>query len=240
MNPTNNTILITGGGSGIGRGLAEAFLKAGNQVIIAGRRREALKEVTDANPGMKAVSLDIGSPAAIRAFAAQVASEFPKLNVLINSAGIMKPENLLASPENLADAEAMITTNLLGTMRLTSRVAAAAEEAGEVDDYDGFVRFGVFAAGDDADVLCDEGGDSFLFAVVAVAVEGDDDGGDRVDSAVCADAADGSASGGGSAGDAAGGFCEGDDADSEIAAGGDGGGGRTVQAVAFRGGEREV
>jgi uncharacterized oxidoreductase len=120
MNITNNTILITGGGSGIGRGLAEAFHKAGNQVVIAGRRREALKEVTDANPGMKAVSLDINSPAAIRAFGVQMASEFPKLNVIINNAGIMKPENLLSSPKNLADAEAMVSTNLLGTMRLTS------------------------------------------------------------------------------------------------------------------------
>jgi len=120
MNITNNTILITGGGSGIGRGLAEAFQKAGNQVVIAGRRREALKEVTDANPGMKAVSLDIDSPAAIREFAGRMAKEFPKLNVLINNAGIMKPENLLDQPENLADAEAMVTTNLLGTMRLTA------------------------------------------------------------------------------------------------------------------------
>jgi uncharacterized oxidoreductase len=120
MNITGNTILITGGGSGIGRGLAEAFQKAGNQVIIAGRRREALKEVTDANPGMKAVSLDINSPAAIRAFGVQMASEFPKLNVIINNAGIMKPENLLSSAGNLVDAEAMVTTNLLGTMRVTS------------------------------------------------------------------------------------------------------------------------
>jgi uncharacterized oxidoreductase len=120
MNITNNTILITGGGSGIGRGLAEAFQKAGNQVVIAGRRRETLKEVTDANPGMKAVSLDINSSAAIAAFGAQMASEFPKLNVVIHSAGIMKAENLLPSPESLADAEAMITTNLLGTMRVTS------------------------------------------------------------------------------------------------------------------------
>jgi uncharacterized oxidoreductase len=120
MNPNNNTILITGGGSGIGRGLAEAFQKAGNQVIIAGRRREALKEATDASPGMKAVSLDIDSPAAIRSFAAQMASEFPKLNVLINNAGIMKPENLLAQSDGVADAEAMVTTNLLGTMRLTA------------------------------------------------------------------------------------------------------------------------
>lgn len=120
MNISGNTILITGGGSGIGRGLAEAFFKAGNQVVISGRRREMLEEVTDANPGMKAVGLDIDSPAAIAAFGKQMEKDFPKLNVLINNAGIMKPENLLSATAGTEDAEGMITTNLLGTIRLTN------------------------------------------------------------------------------------------------------------------------
>jgi NADPH:quinone reductase-like Zn-dependent oxidoreductase len=119
MNINGNTILVTGGGSGIGRGLAEAFLKAGNQVVIAGRRREALQEATAANPGMKAVVLDIENPKSIRTVASQMASEFPALNVVINNAGIMRPENLKAPPQELVDAEAMVTTNLLGPIRLT-------------------------------------------------------------------------------------------------------------------------
>ncbi|HTF34460.1 MAG TPA: SDR family NAD(P)-dependent oxidoreductase [Myxococcota bacterium] len=119
MNINGNTILITGGGSGIGRGLAQAFLKGGNQVVIAGRRREALDEVTAANPGMKAVVLDIENPKSIRAVASQMASEFPTLNVVINNAGIMRPENLMAASQDLVDAEAMVTTNLLGPIRLT-------------------------------------------------------------------------------------------------------------------------
>jgi len=119
MNISGNTILITGGGSGIGRGLAEAFFREGNRVVIAGRRREALEKVTAANPGMKAVVLDIESPKSIRTVASQMASEFPTLNVVINNAGIMRPENLMAPPEDLVDAEAMVTTNLLGPIRLT-------------------------------------------------------------------------------------------------------------------------
>jgi uncharacterized oxidoreductase len=120
MKTSGNTILITGGGSGIGRGLAEAFLEAGNQVVIAGRRRAALEEVTAANPGMKAIELDIEDPKSIRAVAARMASEFPTLNVVINNAGIMRPENLTAPPPEPVDAEAMVTTNLLGPIRLTS------------------------------------------------------------------------------------------------------------------------
>lgn len=118
MHNTGNTILITGGGSGIGRGLAEALQAQGNQVIIAGRRKATLEETATANPGMKFLTLDIEDPVAIHAFAVRVASEFPALNVLINNAGIMRPENLLAQQDDLADAESIITTNLLGPIRL--------------------------------------------------------------------------------------------------------------------------
>lgn len=120
MKMTGNTILITGGGSGIGRGLAEAFHALGNQVIIAGRRKKALDETTATNPGMKSLTLDMEDAAAIRSFAVRLAMEYPALNVLINNAGIMRPENLQAQPDDLADAEAMIATNLLGPIRLTA------------------------------------------------------------------------------------------------------------------------
>ncbi len=120
MNITGNTILITGGGSGIGRGLAEAFNKAGNQVIIAGRRKQAMEETTAANPGMKSLTLDIESPQAIRDFGGRIAKEFPSLNVVIHNAGIMRPENLQAPADESADAESMVTTNLLGPIRLTA------------------------------------------------------------------------------------------------------------------------
>jgi uncharacterized oxidoreductase len=120
MKLTDNTILITGGGSGIGRGLAEAFHALGNKVIIAGRRQDVLKEATDAHPGMASVTLDITNPAAIRAFANEVTELHPKLNVLVNNAGISRLENLKSKPDDTAGAEAMITTNLLGPIRLTT------------------------------------------------------------------------------------------------------------------------
>jgi uncharacterized oxidoreductase len=120
MKLSGNTILITGGGSGIGRGLAEELHKLGNQVIVAGRRKQALDETTAANPGMKSVTFDVENAASIRDFAAQVTAEFPALNVLINNAGIMRRENLLAQQDDLADAEATVATNLLGPIRLTA------------------------------------------------------------------------------------------------------------------------
>jgi uncharacterized oxidoreductase len=118
MNITGNTILITGGGSGIGRGLAESFHQLGNQVIIAGRRRQFLDEVTSANPGMESATLDIADAASIRDFAAKITKDYPGLNVLVNNAGIMRAEKLKRA--ELADSEAIITTNLLGPIRLTA------------------------------------------------------------------------------------------------------------------------
>jgi uncharacterized oxidoreductase len=120
MNFTGNTILITGGGSGIGRGLAESFHALGNQVIISGRRKQTLDEITAANPGMKSLTVDMQDASSIRAFAAKAAAEFPALNVLINNAGIMRAENLKAQQPDLADSEATIVTNLLGPIRLTA------------------------------------------------------------------------------------------------------------------------
>ena len=120
MNTTGNTILITGGGSGIGRGLAEAFHKLRNQVIIAGWRREVLDAVTGANPGMKSAAFDMQNLAELPGFAAGLARQYPASNVLINNAGIMKVENLQEEAENFATAQAMVTTNLLAPMGLTA------------------------------------------------------------------------------------------------------------------------
>ena len=118
MKISGNTILITGGGSGIGRALAEALHARGNKIVIAGRREAVLDAVTAANPGMEAMLLDIQDEADIAGFARQAVERFPQLNAIINNAGIMKPENGPAA-DNLAIAEETIATNLLGPIRLT-------------------------------------------------------------------------------------------------------------------------
>jgi len=79
MQMTGNTVLITGGGSGIGRALAEAFQKLGNQVIIAGRRKGLLDAATAESPGMKSAVLDVQDPAKLKTFAVEIASKFPSI-----------------------------------------------------------------------------------------------------------------------------------------------------------------
>ena len=120
MKITGNTILITGGGSGIGRGLAEAFHKLGNKVIIAGRRKQVLDDTVAANSGMASAILNIEDAVSIRSFAQKLTADFPALNVVINNAGIMRPENVLTQSADVADADAVITTTLLGPIRLTA------------------------------------------------------------------------------------------------------------------------
>ena len=119
MNRTGNTILITGGGSGIGRGLAETFHQQANKVIIAGRRRDALEQVASANPGMEWAVVDVQDGEALEAFARSIVQRHPRLNTLVNNAGITGIERLKAGG-NVATAEAIVATNILAPIRLTN------------------------------------------------------------------------------------------------------------------------
>jgi uncharacterized oxidoreductase len=120
MHLSDNTILITGSTSGIGRGLAEVFHRRGNQVIIAGRRQPLLDEITAAHPGMRGMRLDLEDPRAVDAVARRVQEEFPALNVLVNNAGISRPEDLTAETVDVSVARSIIQTNIVGVLQLTA------------------------------------------------------------------------------------------------------------------------
>ena len=119
MNLTGNTIFITGGGSGIGRALAEALHQRGNKVIISGRRKGHLDAVVKANPGIEAIELDVAEPDSINFAAKKLIQEHPDLNVLVNNAGIMEPDQAAGVIDDKL-LLSTVTTNLLGPIRLTS------------------------------------------------------------------------------------------------------------------------
>ena len=119
MKLTGNTILITGGASGIGRGLAEALLARDNTVIIADRNREALAEVVHANPGMYSVHLDLANAESIATVVTELLREHPTLNVVFSNAGIMFADD----PTRSVDDErltSIVAINLLAPIRLIS------------------------------------------------------------------------------------------------------------------------
>lgn len=117
MKLDGNTILITGGGSGIGEALAHRFHDLGNTVIIAGRRLGTLGRSIAGRPNMAAMQLDVEDPAGVAAFVRRVVADHPALNMLINCAGIMRFEEACHA-RDLRDAEATVAANLLGPIRM--------------------------------------------------------------------------------------------------------------------------
>jgi len=121
MQTTGQTILVTGGTSGIGLGLALRWQAAGHTVVVAGRRVELLDRIAAEHPGIGTVQLDVTDPASIAAAVTDVVARFPELDVVVTAAGIMLPEDV-RDPAALGVAEDTVTTNLLGTIRTVSAV----------------------------------------------------------------------------------------------------------------------
>lgn len=120
MKNNENTILVTGGASGIGLGLAIALHQRGNRVVIAGRRRKALDEIAAAHPGIEAITLDIQDATSLKRLTQELQDRFPDLNVLVNNAGVSRAEDWVNGLPDVSLAEEMISTNILGTLRLTA------------------------------------------------------------------------------------------------------------------------
>ena len=120
MQMTGNTILITGGTSGIGRALAEAFYDRGNRVIVTGRRQNLLDDIAANRPGIVGMTLDLDDPTSLARLSSAVLDQFPELNVVIANAGISRAEDMLSESWNLSDAEAIVTTNILGVIRVAA------------------------------------------------------------------------------------------------------------------------
>jgi uncharacterized oxidoreductase len=155
MQMQGNTIFITGGTSGIGQGLAEAFHQRGNQVIITGRREDRLKEACGRNAGMRYFVLDVTSPESIDEVTRKAIEEFPAINCVVNNAGIQM--SFRAAPGNSSDDQALqkeVNTNLLGPIRvavaflphLTTRPSATLVNVSSGLAYVPMVRFPVYCA----------------------------------------------------------------------------------------------
>jgi NAD(P)-dependent dehydrogenase (short-subunit alcohol dehydrogenase family) len=132
-------------------------------VIISGRRKGHLDETTKANPGMQSVELDVADPASIAAVTKSLIADYPKLNVLINNAGIMLPDDAAG----IVDEDVLVstvTTNLLGPIRLTSALIEHLKK----QDAAAVLGAGIRAAGDDGGVFIHESGTALLYAFPAV------------------------------------------------------------------------
>ena len=121
MNLEGNTVLITGGGSGIGLELARALLRRRNTVIVTGRNQSALEAAQKQLPGLRTIQSDVADPDAIADLHGQIARDFPRLNVLVNNAGVMRKIDLQTFGDDLRGVTEEIEINLSGPIRMVTQ-----------------------------------------------------------------------------------------------------------------------
>lgn len=120
MRMTGNTILVTGGTSGIGRALAEALHDRGNRVIVTGRRSAMLEDIARQRPGLIGLPLDLNDPHSLARLVACAEERFPDLNVLIANAGISQTEDLAGDDWDVSISRSIVETNIMGVLQVTA------------------------------------------------------------------------------------------------------------------------
>jgi uncharacterized oxidoreductase len=171
MRLSGNTILITGGTSGIGLELATRFATLENTVIVTGRSQAKLDAVSTKLPGVHAIQSDVSDPTAITALYEYVTGRFPDLNMLINNAGIMRKINLHGFGSSLLDLTREVEINLDGPIRMTVQFLPqlkAQKAAAIVNVSSGLASR---AVGDFTGLLCHKGGHPLVHAVVTAAIK---------------------------------------------------------------------
>ncbi|MCE3227375.1 MAG: family NAD(P)-dependent oxidoreductase [Bacteroidetes bacterium] len=122
MKTTENTVLVTGGGSGIGFEIAKAFHKLGNEVIITGRNPKKLEAAAEKIGGAQFFVCDITSEYDVKNLIRHLEKNFPKINILVNNAGEANLHNLKTGDKVFKNASSEIMTNYLSVVRLVEKL----------------------------------------------------------------------------------------------------------------------
>jgi uncharacterized oxidoreductase len=120
MQTSGNTILITGGATGIGLSIAEIFLKENNQILVCGRREEKLREAKQKFPELQTRVCDIANAKERQGLYHWATSEFPEINFLINNAGIQREIDLTEGTKDLLNGDDEIEINFQAHVQLTA------------------------------------------------------------------------------------------------------------------------
>lgn len=122
MNLSGNTILITGGSSGIGLELCKQLSKWNNTIIICSRSMEKLKEAKKLVPQIKIIQCDLGDLAQCNGLIEQIQFRYPQINILINNAAIVHKINFVETKEAVQMAEKELSVNVLAPINLIKKL----------------------------------------------------------------------------------------------------------------------